>query len=159
MLTSEINNILLYQEPITSGIFIGAYPADKIPEPVKNRKIQAYIVNTQIWGVFGSPGEHWVLIYLIRLPDQRLYGIYFDSYGRLPTQPHIKAYLLKHCGTYIYNNLPIQHIHSETCGHFTIYVLVQLVKGYSLQDIVRYLKTQPNPDYFVLEFVRRRYKL
>jgi len=159
MLTSEINSILLYQEPSTRDIFMGAFPADKIPNPVKDKKHQAIIVNTQSWGAYGSPGEHWVLIYLIRLPDSRLYGIFFDSYGRAPLQSHIKAYLVKHCSTYVYNTTTLQSVNSTVCGHFTIYVLLQLVKGHSLNQVTRFLKTLPNPDLFVLNFIQQKYTL
>jgi len=111
----------------TKNRFLGVFPAEKIPS---RRDIQRYpccfVANTDpSW----LPGTHWVAVFVGKN------GLieYFDSYGRRPMSPKMRAF----CGRdYVYNPKVVQSIFSQSCGQFCIYFLAQRCAGKSIEYII-----------------------
>ena len=134
----------------TRNVFLKVYPADQIPS---RNEITTYpccfVANTDpSW----MPGTHWVAVFIGR--NGRVE--YFDSYGRRPMSPKMKAF----CGTdYIYNPKVVQSIFSALCGHFCIYFLAQRCSGKSVKNIIKQFD-ENNALYnenLVLTFVHSRF--
>ena len=133
------------QDPVTSEVFLGVYPRDKIPNPTS--ETNCLIVNT---ANEGTQGQHWVAMY----KDGRKYE-FFDSYGR-------KAFANKFIGNnlYTYNSTLIQSPISAVCGEYCLYYLHYRTRGYSIDEIVDNLLSHTDtPDVVVKDFAEQNFDL
>lgn len=124
---------------------IGVYPSDMIPETWE--KPVAFVFNTDS---SRKPGAHWVAAYV----DEKSRGHYFDSYGLKPQIPDHIARLRKNCKTLRYNDLQLQSVSSDVCGHFCIMFLYFMASGIGFHEFINMFSrdTQQNDD-IVREFV------
>jgi len=146
MNTGELNKILQRNE-ITSPLYVGCFPADRIPPII--RTPCCMVVNT---GMAGTPGEHWVAIH-VTSPSE---ADYFDSLADWPpNSAHIAAFLQR------FSNInrcpcPVQSDRSSACGKHVIYFLHRRCQGWSLLRVVWHLvHSKTGADRLVCAFVRR----
>jgi hypothetical protein len=100
---------------------VGVYAADKIP--YKILKPAAFIVNTDY---SHQPGLHWVAFFIPMKGKTE----YFDSYGIEPfVDTHVK-FLANHKWTF--NNIEMQSLTSNVCGHYCLMFLASRMNGHSL---------------------------
>ena len=116
--------------------------------PSKNMKVpRAVIHNTG----YLLNGIHWVLILYIK--DCTLF---FDSFGRSPSEVLLESSVIVKNLPILYNTQILQHSKSKVCGHWTIFYLVLLCSGYSLQKINRkFSKNLLKNDLVVFNFVKK----
>lgn len=128
-----------YSDPMLAQIFLGVYPADKLP----NIKFSpaALIANLD---TSKSQGSHWVALYFKKDGTCE----YFDSYGRKPTC-HILKFIADNCSMYTYNNLCIQDFWSVSCGQMCLYFLIWRSRGLKMKEII---KSITNDD-FIAGFI------
>ena len=135
---------------VTKNYFLGVFSAEKIP---KRKDIVNYpccfVANTDpSW----LPGTHWVAVFIGK--DGLVE--YFDSYGRRPMSPKMKAF----CGRdYAFNPNAVQSILSSSCGQFCIFVLSQRCSGKSMHSIMKQFRVN-NPMFnenMVLTFVNGKF--
>lgn len=127
----------IINDPVCSPIFLGVFPADKLPKikTVDLEKPCCVIANTDI---ASKSGTHWVAIYI----NQDI-CMFFDSYGRLP-QPRFKKFLRQPSlisRRLEVNNKCIQGFNSTLCGQYCLFFLYKVCRGYSLNSIVSVFKT------------------
>jgi hypothetical protein len=60
---------------------------------------------------------------------------YFDSYGIPPTQECHLLFGKSPYNKFYYNTIQYQDINTDTCGYFCLYVLYQICKGRSFNNI------------------------
>ena len=148
LLGLDLQTILL-SDPVTNGRIVGCFALNESWKRYK--KLPAiYIVNT---GRLGSPGEHWLGIYI----DIDRSCDYFCSYGTKPIasiyQKLINILNVKYVK---FNTLSIQHPLSNTCGYFVYYFLYYRSRGLDYDSI---LNTFKNYDYFQNESLLRDFVL
>jgi len=113
-------------------IYGGMYPRDKLPQVVYKKPI-IYIVNTDL---SSGKGMHWVCIFI---------GVndileYWDSFGFDIRHREIKKFVTDNSKRYIYNNLVLQPVFSETCGYFCLFYARKKSRGLSMRLILRYFR-------------------
>ena len=92
-------------------------------------------------------GTHWTSIYLFS--KEKAY--YFDSFGLKPNSC-ISSYLVNF-KSLIVNDVTFQSFSSDACGHYCIFFVLSICKGFSFNDVLRILSKQNNPDNFVKHYV------
>ena len=157
---------ILWSNVNTKKYFIGCFPADKIPRVIKHPA--SLVVNLDKSTKLGS---HWVAIFV---RDEQTVE-YFDSFGPLnclyplkqkKTTLHTKENCLTEPNTDIYeflhqfksikiNKSVYQSIFAPNCGHYCIFFIYTISLGIPFKKILAILDKQPNPNYFVSEFVRK----
>lgn len=119
MNTKQLLKVLPYTD-VSAG---GVYAADKIPwgwaRPC------AIIANTDD---HTKPGTHWVAFYL----SANGRGVFFDSFGRPPSDPRFIQRLNRNCRDFEWNRIQIQSYLSNICGNYCIVALHWLSMGKSL---------------------------
>ena len=146
----EISSIL-QNCSVTNKYFKGIKTRDiHVPSnPVQNnKKIAAYILNTG----YARSGVHWVLA--LFTPS---YNIFFDSFGRSPSELFLETQVKQVNTSVLYNIKPLQHPKSSVCGHWVIYYTYFLSKGLSLSKInSRFSSTDfRKNDKIVFNFVKK----
>ena len=101
---------------------------DELPVGKKPLQTKAFIVNTDL---AIDPGQHWVALYF-----KGNKTIYFDSYGLPPLKDHVLPFIQNNSLGWIENTQMLQAVTSEVCGLYCIYVLYELNRGSSLQNIL-----------------------
>jgi hypothetical protein len=125
MTSIEISDILR-KDPCSKLCFIGVFPRDQLP--VITMYPVAFVLNTD---PSYKVGEHWLGIYF----DNRKKCYFFDSFGNEPEYFGLEKYINKYSVDCEFNNSQIQGVFSNTCGHFTIFFILFITRGYSLKDI------------------------
>ena len=121
---------VLRSNPITRRSFIGVYPIDMLPT------VNSYpcfgIVNTS---ESDKSDGHWVLLYM----KNNKQAIFFDSYGRSPSNVNNGGLLLKYLNGFNveFNTHVLQSRFSSVCGHYCIYVAYYLCHNVPLHRISR----------------------
>lgn len=137
MNTAEIDCVLRRLLENRKANFVGVFAADMLP--IRSSKQQqkqqfsypyCFVINTD---PANKPGEHWVAAYA----DSPTQLEFFDSYG-LPVTAYSHIRGLHNVSSF--NQVSLQPIASQTCGHFCIYYLNLRTKGRSLDSIVRHLE-------------------
>lgn len=132
----------------TRKYYVGCYPADMIPE---FKKFPASVVinldNSD------KEGSHWVSIFA-RSKD---HAYYFDSYGLLPENSNILAYLKKF-KKITWQKAVIQSIVSNVCGYYVIFFIYMCSLGKSYDEINNILSRKAGVDKYVVNFVRSKIK-
>ena len=105
---------VLYSDPTTKNIFLGAFARDELPP--KPMYPSCFILNT---APRSSAGEHWLALYY----DQHGMCDFFDSYGMPPGNFGLVDYLNSTAISWKYNKQRIQGI-STLCGHYCIFYLL-----------------------------------
>jgi len=123
--------------------YLGCFPRDALP--VETEKKFVLVFNTDI---ASGEGIHWGVIYSSR-PEV---AYYFDSFGKRPHHKEILQFLRRFKTVY-YSTSKSQNIDASTCGHYCIFVVLELFNGQSFRSIVNYLKTISNDDQFVVDYV------
>lgn len=121
---------ILNKLPLTKKIFKGVCTREvqERPPPKIRAHPAAYIQNTG----YMTNGIHWVLIYFLKEEV-----IFFDSFGRPPSEILIKSSTNRGGRSIHFNPTQLQHITSNTCGHWVLYYLIQLIGKKSLYKINR----------------------
>jgi len=110
--------------------FRGVFSKDMLPQRINSNEIG--VVNLDD---FGGGGTHWVCYFNTSQGLEKDHVIYFDSYG-LSEPEEVKKYLETSGKQIKYSSSEIQEFGSVMCGYYCIYVLNQLMKGYSFYDIL-----------------------
>ncbi len=127
----------------TDSIFLGVFPADKLPN-IDYRPC-AFVANTD---PSTKPGQHWVAFFFGENTNE-----YFDSYGLSPF-PVFEKYLQR-LGDYDYNRTTLQDFDTAVCGQYCIYFLHFRCQGYTMDEIVQFLNSKPHKnDDLVRDFVK-----
>jgi hypothetical protein len=125
---SEIWNIL--KRCTVTSEYIKDIRTRDIPVPqnpsLNSKRFAAYVINTG----YASAGIHWVLAYFT--PS---YNIFFDSFGRAPTELLLASQVKRFDTCILYNIKRLQHSKSSVCGHWVIYYTYFLCKGKTLSEI------------------------
>lgn len=141
--TIDINNVVRqYQKVDTSFKFLGAQPSDfyKIirfdwREFITHERI-ALVLNHD---THKQSGSHWVTLFIDNVNKTIEY---FDSVGSPPNR-NIKTFikglrLVLYNHKYLENNIKHQELDSE-CGVYSIYYIIQRLKGKSFHQLVNYI--------------------
>ena len=86
--------------------------------------------------------------------------IYFDSYGLPPLKDHVLPFIQNNSLGWIENTQMLQDVTSEVCGLYCIYVLYELNRGSSLQNILSNFSKDnliKNDNDVLLWFSRKKY--
>ena len=124
--TDELRDIL--NRPLMKSLHGQVCPKDELPVGKKPLQAKAFIVNTDL---AIDPGQHWLALYF-----KENKAIYFDSYGLPPLKDHILPFIQNNSLGWIENTQMLQDVTSEVCGLNCIYVLYELNRGSSLQNIL-----------------------
>lgn len=93
--------------------FGGVFASDDLPE--RKKKFISFVVNIDPKRL---PGSHWIGIFF-----KQNTALYFDSYGRPPTNKNILKFLKRNSKKICYNNVCFQDYFSNSCGYFCLYFL------------------------------------
>ena len=117
--------------PNIKNFFKGITTRDKRLRPPRKvvKTPTIYIQNTG----YINNGIHWVLF--IFNPEAT---IFFDSYGRSPSELHLEASAVQAYKTVSYNPFRLQSDSSHVCGHYVLFVLYMLSKKKSLFQINKF---------------------
>ena len=138
--------LILKSHHATRKSFIGCFAADQLSTiNLANKKFPCSLVaNTD---VSTQPGEHWVSMYLYNTTSLE----YFDSLAENPNQ-HILNFLNRFTNVQK-NEIPVQNLFTDACGHFCIYFIVKRSCGISFVSIIQFLYKLRKADIFVKNFV------
>lgn len=120
---------LLSEDPVTSSLFIGCFPCNKLPTP-PSRKF-SLVVNLS---PSNHEGTHWIAIF--GGTGNKAYV--FDSLGLKLKNDYIIRWLRKHFVKYFCNSIQHQSFTTNTCGGFCIFFIRKLSSGFSFNDVVRF---------------------
>lgn len=140
---------LLRKIPETKNLFKGISARDihlRPPKHIKN-KPKAYIQNTG----YAKAGVHWVVLYF---SDRETF--LFDSYGRDAKELFLEASAIQSYRPIAYNPFVLQKSGSLVCGHFCVFFLYWLGKGYSVKNINRFFTSNRRKnDTLVFNFTQK----
>lgn len=127
--------------------FLGIYASDNIPDLAK---ITAhlpccYVANTD---PVGSAGTHWIAV----IHENNRSVEFFDSCGHHPLDLgfHFPPILRIH-----HNSIRLQSAHSQVCGQYCLYFLIQRSLRNHMLSIVKHLKSKTNSDIHVSKFIHK----
>lgn len=101
-------------------IFMGVYAIDQLPSKIEYPCCM--IVNTD---PSTEKGEHWLAIYF----DSYKNAEFFDSFGYDPKFYKLTNFFKDKCFECTFNNIRIQSLFSDFCGHYScLYILYKLKK-------------------------------
>ena len=124
--TSKITNILS-NDPFSKSCFIGVFPRDKLPELTSYPT--CFVVNTD---PSYKVGEHWLGMYFDRY--RKCY--FFDSFRNEPDYFKLDQFVNKNSVEVESNYYQIQDFFSNTCGHYTVFFILLITRGFSLKEIL-----------------------
>ncbi len=105
---------LIKNDNITSKIFLGVFPQDRLPSTFKYPS--CFIFNNE--PSFMS-GEHWLACYVFKNNQ----AIFFDSYGNSPNFFRLDNYFNKNFELIHYSNKRLQG-NSSYCGYYCVLFLL-----------------------------------
>lgn len=122
-------------------LIIGVYPCDHLSFAhtlMKKDKTSAIalIVNTD---PSDKPGIHWQAIWIPEASDvkQTRSCFFFDSYGRPPSNDHIKTFIKSSTQTTTWHNQQLQGFDSVCCGEWCSLFLWCMTKGCTFTSFFR----------------------
>ena len=123
------NNIIkvLREDASSKTCFIGCFPRDNLP--VIKTFPACLVVNTD---PSYKEGEHWLGMYF----DRYKTCYFFDSYGNMPEYFGLLEYIDRFSSNMEYNKYKIQGFFSNTCGHYTVFFILMITRGFSIKDII-----------------------
>jgi hypothetical protein len=149
MNTKQIEN-LLRADCSLSTTFDGVFASDRIPTLCDSRT--AMVVNTD---PHDRGGTHWVCMYI----DNGV-GEFFDSYGLQPYVANFIYFMRRNCGSsWRSNDMMMQSLDSDVCGHYCIWYLGERARGKSMEEIKRQFSPEDSRknDTLVKQWVEERY--
>jgi len=126
MTTNSISNILR-DDPFTKTNFIGVFPRDQLPS-IKYYPV-SFVINTD---PSYKVGEHWLGFFFDR--DKTCY--FFDSFGNSPEYFNLGKYTKRFANSVEYNDDQIQGFFTNTCGHYVVFFILMINRGFSIKNIV-----------------------
>lgn len=117
---------ILKSDKYAKNSFLGVFSIDMLPD-IKSLPASG-VINTDPSYL---PGSHWIAFYI----DHHNVCNFFDSYGNHPKQYRLDLYFKK-CTKLNYNNFKLQSVNSEVCGHYCIYFIIAMSRGYDLCSII-----------------------
>ena len=127
----------LFKDFFTQKCFLGVFPRDEMPSIIFYPS--CFIVNTE---PSFKKGEHWLAMYF----DKSRNCFFFDSFGHDPSFFNMSKYIKKYSSGIKYNKDCIQDNFSDTCGHYCVFFLLLINRGFSLDRIISFF----NLKYFDL---------
>jgi hypothetical protein len=104
--------------------FKGVFMRDELNKNRKSTNNECLILNIDH---SKNNGTHWTCLFI-----NNGISYYFDSYGLTPPLE-----VLDYCkGERYFNSFKIQQDQEVICGHYCIYVLYRLSRGYNFYDIL-----------------------
>jgi hypothetical protein len=125
--TRQIEN-LLRADCKLSTTFEGVFASDLLPLFCETSVPVAVVMNMD---PSTQGGSHWVCIYI-----ENRHGEYFDSYGLHPPLEAFVKFLNRNCTQWTFNDLELQSLDSNVCGHYCIWFLSERARGRSMDEIV-----------------------
>lgn len=110
------------------NIFKGVFACDCLPHSFELPA--AFVINLS---THDEPGSHWVALYI----SETGCGLYFDSFGLIPSNFYVNLFIRIHCKSVIYNKKQLQHISSNKCGRFCCVFVVSILKKNSFESFVK----------------------
>ena len=126
MTTNSISNILR-DDPFTKTNFIGVFPRDQLPS-IKYYPV-SFVINTD---PSYKVGEHWLGFIFDR--DKTCY--FFDSFGNSPEYFNLGKYTKRFANSVEYNDDQIQGFFTNTCGHYVVFFILMINRGFSIKNKV-----------------------
>lgn len=148
----QIYSILKGDQDVASLNFLGVFPIDLIPTTALKFPC-CLVINTK---PSTHPGEHWVAV----VKTEENNGIYFDSYGSSTYNLPEIGELFETCIDWSYNSVRLQSSYSTVCGQYTIFTIVHLAKGYTLNHITTLLNDCGDlysNDAFIFNYIKNKY--
>jgi hypothetical protein len=150
MMNEDIINEIMFKDPFLKNIYRGTFASDELLPLFRIHS--CYIVNT---GARNTQGEHWVAVY--RHPP---FIIYYDSLGLSPIyHKSINDQMCRSKGSIVYTLRRTQGYSSSLCGAYCIFVLKNLSRGLSFEEVLSYFQIIPNHNdnmicLFLKKFIR-----
>ena len=136
---------------VTSAIFEGVYPADRIPTNFDCLP-SACVINTDPSHL---PGQHWIGIY----QDESNKIEFFDSFGKSPVFHNLVSPLFVD-NVVVQQDCKMQSDISTVCGQYAMFFVYHRCCGKSFREIVNlFSKNAVSNDTMVLRFVNRVFEL
>jgi len=145
MLTNLVIDHFLTRNSVTKPYYQGCYPANKLPDSLQHP--HSMVVN---FDSASKPGTHWVALF----SPFKGHVDYFDSYGGDGVTT-INRHLRKCYLTCTRALASIQNDSSQVCGYYCMFFIYMRSMGVKMHKVEQYLKTQPNPDNYVVKFCVR----
>ena len=141
----ELETLLLSNVKV-KRMFGGIFPRDKLPITIAKKPV-IYIVNTDH---SRGHGIHWVCIFI---------GVnnvieYWDSFGFDIRHKEIHDFVVLNSTRYVFNNLVLQPLFSDTCGYYCLFFAKYKSRGVSMRGILRHFRVE-RPYYN--DFIVKRY--
>ena len=101
------------RDPVLAPLMQGVFPSNNLP-----------VIKTYPAGLISNknlhdlPGTHWVAMYFTSPGNSE----FFDSYGFPPEVYGMEDYFSRKVT--MYNDLPLQGITSDVCGHYCLFYLL-----------------------------------
>jgi hypothetical protein len=137
---------VLTTHPDTKCIFVGVFPRDHIPSKKIKSFPAAFVFNTD---PSTKKGEHWIALYF----EDSKRGFYFDSYGLPPIHKIFESFMGENSKIWTYNDICLQSLDSNVCGHYCIYYIIQKCKG--LNAFAKFTYDTYKNDVFVRSYVNK----
>ena len=146
LLGGEISDILR-NLPNTKKIFKGVKTRD-VPIPNHVPASSGYILNNG----YSYAGEHWTAVIFT---SKKV--LFFDSYGRPPSELHLSSQVKRGFLPIEYNPWPLQDRRSSCCGFWCIYYFYFLCRGFEFKTInLNFSKSDfKSNDRIVYNFVKK----
>ena len=110
-------------------LYYAVKASDQLPKRMLKRRPAVMICNVD---ERHKPGSHWICIYI----DENNFGEYFDSFGLPPAHVNFTKFLDFHCRGWNFNKRQLQHVFSDTCGHYCVTYALLRCSGYTLNDVL-----------------------
>ena len=126
-LTTKSIAKILSEDPYSKTSFIGVFPRDQMPA-IKSYPV-SFVINTD---PSYKEGEHWLGFYF----DWNRTCYFFDSFGNSPEYFNLCKYTKVFSNTVEYNEDQIQGFFTNTCGHYVVFFILMINRGFSIKKIM-----------------------
>lgn len=154
MNTLQLRRVLRSDPVISQTMHSDVLPCDLLPKKkVLNKTL--YVVNEDPSTL---PGSHWSCVHV---DPHKMITIFFDSYGRPPSNHYIKKFINVNNTKYFqYSKQNLQGECSNTCAAYCLFFAYHIARRKSLHTILKHFndRTKNNNDKKVVKFVRMIYK-
>ena len=135
--TQELETVLR-KNVSTQKTFLGVFALDQLPTSIELRKAAE---RYERWFIVcnccpaSQPGRHWIAVFYERGTVE-----FFDSFALPPDNyDRLLTTFLHHATNaceVVYNNVPLQSIDSDACGHYCVLFGVARSRGQSFRSIL-----------------------
>ena len=150
MNTNELK-CYLEESQITGPYFLNVYALDQLPQ--KNITKDPWLLVCNCCPAH-LPGRHWIAMF-----KQSSTIEFFDSFGFHPNLYGLQSFLdAQDTNTILYNNVKLQSILTDVCGHYCLYFAYFRSLGESMHSIVERLhRLEEDQDEHVYDHVVKLY--